>query len=162
MKFNKIAAILMASVMTAGAATVMGSAAAKKSSSTFAVRALKGDINGDTEIDIEDLQEVNWHVKGIKAIPDSRLARADVNWDGRVDVTDISLIAYEINGVTPIRSGNVLGRSYVTNEDYDAIMDHINGVEALTGAKRTRADLNKDGKINVVDAALLSRYLYVR
>ncbi|MBQ6035577.1 MAG: dockerin type I repeat-containing protein [Ruminococcus sp.] len=162
MKFNKIAAILMASVMTAGAATVMGAAAAKESSSSPAVRAMKGDINGDTDIDIEDLQAVTWHVKGIKAIPASRLARADVNWDGKVDVTDISLISYDINGISPIRSGNVLGRSYVTNEDLDAIIDYINGVDPLTKAERTRADLNKDGKINVTDAVLLSRYLYVR
>jgi hypothetical protein len=157
MKFKKIAALLMASVMTAGAASVMSASA-----SEFAVRAMKGDINGDTDIDIEDLKAVNDHVKGIKAIPAAQLARADVNWDGKVDVTDVTLISYDINGIRPIKSGNVLGRSYVTNEDRDAIVDHINGVKPLTGAKRTRADINRDNRIDIVDAVLLTNYLYRR
>ncbi len=157
MKFKRIAALLMASVMTAGAASVMSASA-----SEVAVRALKGDINGDTDIDIVDYIAVNNHVKGIKAIPAAQLARADVNWDGRVDITDAQLILWDINGVRPIRSGNVLGRSYVTNEDLDAILNHINGKKALTGAKRTRADLNRDGRIDIEDGSLLASYLYRR
>lgn len=157
MKFKRIAAFLMASVMTAGAASVMSASA-----SEVAVRAMKGDINGDTDIDIEDYIAVNNHVKGIKAIPDAQLARADVNWDGKVDITDVQLISWDINGIRPIRSGNVLGRTYVTNQDLDAIMNHINGVKALTGAKFNRADLNRDKKVDIEDATLLANYIYRR
>ena len=157
MKFKRLAALLMASVMTAGAASVMSASA-----SEVAVRALKGDINGDTDIDILDYIAVINHVNGVKAIGSAQLARADVNWDGKVDIFDAQLISWDINGIRSIRSGNVLGRTYVTNEDLEAIMDHINGVKALTGAKKTRADLNRDGRIDIEDASLLSTYLYVR
>ncbi|MCR5601981.1 MAG: dockerin type I repeat-containing protein [Ruminococcus sp.] len=154
MNFRKITAAVMASALMACATSALTSSA-----DYYYFKVLKGDINGDTEVDIEDYILVNNHVKGIKAIPSSRLAAADVNWDGKVDVTDVMLISYDINGVRPIRSGDVLDNGYVSSKDVKAIVNHINGVKALSSSRLKRADVNRDNVVNVVDVALIQNYL---
>jgi hypothetical protein len=154
MNFRKITAAVMASALMACASSALISSA-----DYFYFKVLKGDINGDTEVDIEDFVLVNNHIKGIKAIPSSRLAAADVNWDGRVDVTDLQLISYDINGIRPIRSGDVLDNGYVSTKDVKAILNHINGVKALSNSRLKRADVNRDNVVDIEDVALIQNYI---
>lgn len=51
---------------------------------------LKGDVNGDGEVDIADINETINQILG-RGNPD-HLIRADVNEDGEVDIADINLI----------------------------------------------------------------------
>ena len=113
MRFNKIAALLMASVMTAGAASAM-TASAKE----YYVKVMKCDINGNGRIDTDDRQKVldhingkaagfrrgnvlndNYittddtdavlkHIQGKKALSKDAFIRADVNKDNKVDSVD--------------------------------------------------------------------------
>lgn len=68
-------------------------------------------------------------------------------------------ISNHINGIRAIKSGNVLGRNYVSTDDANAIMDHINGKKALKGAALTRADINSDGHVDIIDYVMLNNYL---
>lgn len=154
MKFNKITAFIMASVLTAGAASSMAASAKE-----YYVKVMKGDIDGNGRIDIVDYQYVKDHVNKVNLIRASRVAAADVNWDGRVDRKDYLAILDDINGNEAIKSGNVEGNNYVTSDDVQAILDHINGKYALDKYEKVRADINSDGKINITDVSMLQNYL---
>ena len=59
---------------------------------------IKGDINGDGKININDLTKIAAHVKGKKLLTEEEQMRADVNGDGKLDINDISKIAAHIKG----------------------------------------------------------------
>ncbi|MBQ8965899.1 leucine-rich repeat protein, partial [Ruminococcus sp.] len=62
---------------------------------------MKGDINGDGEINVSDLMAVAAQVKGIRPLTDPDIA--DVNHDGDVNVTDLSAIAAHVKGIRPLK-----------------------------------------------------------
>lgn len=211
MKFNKIAAFLMASVMTAGAMTAMGASAGE-----YYVKVMKGDIDGNGRITSEDTDLVLKHINGKKSLG-NRFKTADVNWDGKVDIEDAVEIVNKINikgdiddsGVWSVndanrilkhirgekalkgddlkkadfnsdkvidivdvsavnglrgkaagyKAGNVLGENYITSADTEAIMKHIKGKRALDDEEFVRADVNKDGKVDIVDYNMIFDYI---
>lgn len=60
---------------------------------------LAGDVNGDGEVDMQDLTMVIWYVNeatGVELTP-AQLAAADVNGDGEVDITDVSYFIWYVN-----------------------------------------------------------------
>ncbi|WP_024856622.1 dockerin type I repeat-containing protein [Ruminococcus albus] len=59
---------------------------------------MKGDVNGDGKININDLTKIAAHVKGKKLLTEEEQMRADVNGDGKLDINDISKIAAHIKG----------------------------------------------------------------
>lgn len=59
---------------------------------------VKGDVNGDGDVNVSDISKVAAHVKGIKSLSGDELDRADVNGDGVVQVNDISPIAAHVKG----------------------------------------------------------------
>ena len=59
---------------------------------------IKGDVNGDGKININDLTKIAAHVKGKKLLTEEEQMRADVNGDGKLDINDISKIAAHIKG----------------------------------------------------------------
>jgi len=59
---------------------------------------IKGDVNGDAKININDLTKIAAHVKGKKLLTEEEQMRADVNGDGKLDINDISKIAAHIKG----------------------------------------------------------------
>lgn len=154
MKIRKIAAMLMATTIIGCAATAMSASAA-----AYKMKVMKGDVNGDGRIDITDQIIVNNYVIGVKPISKVYKDAADVNWDGEVDIIDVIYIRDHINGRRAIKSGNVLGRNYVSTDDANAIMDHITGKKPLKGAALTRADINSDGYVNIIDYNMLTNYL---
>ena len=63
---------------------------------------LIGDVNGDREINVQDISQLAAHVKGKKALSDTQMKPADVNKDGEVNVKDIVKIAAHVKGVKSI------------------------------------------------------------
>jgi V8-like Glu-specific endopeptidase len=53
---------------------------------------IKGDLNGDQLVNIQDVALAQRHVLGLQLLPASLFDLADVNLDGRVDVRDVNLI----------------------------------------------------------------------
>jgi hypothetical protein len=62
-------------------------------------KAVKGDVNGDGNINVTDISKTAAHVKGLKKLTDEEKELADVNNDGIVNVTDISKIAAHVKGL---------------------------------------------------------------
>lgn len=63
---------------------------------------LLGDVNGDGEINVQDISKAAAAVKGIKPLEDAEAKRADVNGDGEVKVNDVVQIAAHVKGVKAI------------------------------------------------------------
>ena len=63
------------------------------------VPVLKGDVNGDKEINVTDIAVTASHIKGIKPLDEAGIKSADVNSDGNINVTDIAMIASHIKGI---------------------------------------------------------------
>ena len=121
---------------------------------------MKGDLNGDKVINETDLKIMTNNLANGFHIANLVIYHAaDVNWDGRVDRKDYLAILDDINGNEAIKSGNVEGNNYVTSDDVQAILDHINGKYALDKYEKVRADINSDGKINITDVSMLQNYL---
>ena len=139
MKFNKITAFIMASVMTAGAASSMAASAKE-----YYVKVMKGDIDGNGSITSADADLVLKHINGEKPLG-NRFKTADVNWDGIVDIEDV----VEINN--KIHSGDVNDNGILDKEDSKKVLDHINGKKALKGDALKRADINGDTKVDIED-----------
>ncbi|SFB77150.1 dockerin type I repeat-containing protein [Ruminococcus albus] len=59
---------------------------------------MKGDVNGDGTVNINDLTKVAAHVKGKRLLSEEEQKRADVNGDGKINVTDITQLAAHIKG----------------------------------------------------------------
>ncbi|MBQ8966161.1 leucine-rich repeat protein [Ruminococcus sp.] len=60
---------------------------------------VRGDVNGDGEVNVTDVTLTAAHVKAISALEGDRLEAADVNGDGDVNVTDLSAIAAHVKGI---------------------------------------------------------------
>ena len=145
MKFNKITAFIMASVMTAGAASAIAASAKE-----YYVKVMKGDIDGNGRITSADADLVLKHINGQKPLG-NRFKTADVNWDGIVDIEDV----VEINN--KIHSGDVNDNGILDNDDAKKVLDHINGNKALKGDALKRADINGDKKVDIEDVAEINK-----
>ncbi len=60
--------------------------------------ALKGDLNGDTKINITDAVTLYYYVNGKAQLTDEALAVADMNGDGKYNITDAVTLYYMVNG----------------------------------------------------------------
>ncbi|MEE1277996.1 MAG: SH3 domain-containing protein, partial [Acutalibacteraceae bacterium] len=59
---------------------------------------LKGDTNGDYDINQTDIDNVNKHIAGTKKLTGTAFSSADVSGDGIINSTDATLIQEHING----------------------------------------------------------------
>ncbi len=82
MKSKSILAAVIA-VLTAIPATNIAFAAEQQ---------ILGDVNGNSEVDIRDVTEIQKHLVGLTALDEAQLAAADVNGDGTVDINDATYI----------------------------------------------------------------------
>ncbi|MBQ8966256.1 glycoside hydrolase family 3 N-terminal domain-containing protein [Ruminococcus sp.] len=88
---KKITAAICAAVMALCAAVPAYAEAADAS--------VKGDINGDTEVNVTDVTKLAAHVKSIRALQGAEIERADLNGDGDVNVTDLTMLAAHVKGI---------------------------------------------------------------
>lgn len=63
---------------------------------------LKGDVNGDGEVNVTDVVLAAAHVKSVRPLNEDHFKRADVNADGDVNVTDLMKIAAHVKGIKPL------------------------------------------------------------
>lgn len=63
---------------------------------------IKGDANGDNDINVSDISVTAAHIKGIKPLTEEQQKVADVNDDVDINVTDIAMIASHIKGIKAI------------------------------------------------------------
>lgn len=61
--------------------------------------AIKGDVNGDGEVNVADINAIASHLKGVKKLNNEEQKNADINGDGKIDVSDISDVAATIKGI---------------------------------------------------------------
>jgi hypothetical protein len=76
---------------------------------TVFVETVKGDVNGDTKVDILDLVSVVRYILGVEGFTASQVWAADVVDDGTIDVTDvlgIVNIILESPGISKMTSSN--------------------------------------------------------
>jgi hypothetical protein len=74
-----------------------------QSTTTYPI-VVRGDINGDGEVDITDSLRVRQHIAAVRLIADIASHAADINTDGEVDITDSLRIRQhiaEIREITP-------------------------------------------------------------
>ena len=60
---------------------------------------LRGDVNGDGEVDMMDVRKICEHIVGVNTLTDTQLKAADVNADGEVDMMDVRWICEYIVGI---------------------------------------------------------------
>lgn len=58
---------------------------------------VRGDVNGDGKVNIDDINVVASHIKGKKILGD--ISVADLNGDRIVNITDITILSAIIKGV---------------------------------------------------------------
>ncbi|MBQ8967923.1 leucine-rich repeat protein [Ruminococcus sp.] len=61
---------------------------------------VKGDLNGDGEVNVTDVNLIAAHVKSIRSLGNESLG--DVNGDGEVNVSDLMLVAAHVKGIRPL------------------------------------------------------------
>ena len=61
-------------------------------------KVILGDVNGDDEVDIGDVNAVYLHVRGKRLLTGEELSNADVNKDGEVDIGDVNRIYLFVRG----------------------------------------------------------------
>ena len=66
-----------------------------------------GDVNFDGKIDIIDVSMATAHVKGAKALGDSRRKAADVNEDGSITILDVAMISAHVKSVKNLPDKNI-------------------------------------------------------
>ena len=57
---------------------------------------IKGDINGNGEVDIDDLAKLKLHLIGIRILEDAELAIADMDGDGEPTINDLAQMKLEL------------------------------------------------------------------
>ena len=58
--------------------------------------ALKGELNGDSQINYADVSLLELHLIDLKKLADDKLENADMNSDGKITVTDLSLLIQKL------------------------------------------------------------------
>lgn len=61
-----------------------------------------GDVNADSEIDVEDAVRIINHVNGVKSLNNDEFKRGDIDKNGKVDIEDAVSIIAHVNGVKAI------------------------------------------------------------
>ena len=57
---------------------------------------VKGDINGNGEVDIDDLAKLKLHLIGIRILEDAEMAIADMDGDGEPTINDLAQMKLEL------------------------------------------------------------------
>ena len=154
-------------------ASIKIEASTKTKKELVRTKALIGDINGDGNIDGKDATQIIRYINGLGSLIDKNdklLFNADVNADGKVDIIDVSLIERLVNGKIHSELPNEPITDYVfygdVNEDGEIEADdriiltrYCSGEFniVLTFQQLKNADVNGDGKVDLVDKYLIIR-----
>lgn len=121
-------------------------------SSTISSTGLKGDVNGDGNVNSDDLRWLDQHLKN-SSIAISR-TDADMNNDGVINYVDYNLLVYFLNPPKPILKGDVNRDGKVDEADYKLLSQYVIG-HKVSGLYHYNADMNDDKKFTSTDLSQL-------
>ena len=154
MNIKKIITGIMASALMACSLSAFSATA-----DYYPIKLMKGDVNGDGSIDVSDQTLLALYLTHQATLSKNGLGAADVNWDNDIDLTDVSLISAHIAKKTNIHTGDANGDRVVSNDDVQAIRDHIAHISTLSAKRKIAADIDGNGVIDVTDLNYVSIYL---
>jgi hypothetical protein len=118
---------------------------------------LKGDVNGDSQVNVVDYFYLSNFLFSGGPAPVGGLCTADMNNDGVVDATDLDLLSASL-----CLKGDVNGDGSVDISDYFYLSNFLfSGGPAPVGGPCT-ADMNNDGVVNATDLDLLSKIVCLK
>lgn len=139
-----------------------------------------GDINNDgiiNEVDLDLIQKFATHEIELS---EEQKARADVNKDGNVTIKDATIIQkyielqnlydeigdqiYIYNEIGPNGLGDINDDGIISGDDPKLIQKFVNhefdnSEMNFTEKQKSRADVNKDGSINIKDITVIEKYI---
>lgn len=125
-------------------------------SSTISSTGLKGDVNGDGNVNSDDLRWLDQHLKN-SSVAISR-TDADMNNDGIINYVDYNLLVYFLNPPKPILKGDVNRDGKIDEADYKLLSQYVAGLK-VSGFYHYNADMNDDKKFTSTDLSQLSTKL---
>lgn len=121
-------------------------------SSTISSTGLKGDVNGDGNVNSDDLRWLDQHLKNSSIAISS--TDADMNNDGVINYVDYNLLVYFLNPPKPILKGDVNRDGKVDEADYKLLSQYVIG-HKVSGLYHYNADMNNDKKFTSTDLSQL-------
>lgn len=120
--------------------------------STIFSTGLKGDVNGDGNVNSDDLKWLDQHLKN-SSVAISR-TDADMNNDGVINYVDYNLLVNFLNPPKPILKGDVNRDGKVDEADYKLLSQYVIG-QKVSGFYHYNADMNDDKKFTSTDLSQL-------
>lgn len=120
--------------------------------STISSTGLKGDVNGDGNVNSDDLKWLDQHLKN-SSVAISR-TDADMNNDGVINYVDYNLLVNFLNPPKPILKGDVNRDGKVDEADYKLLSQYVIG-QKVSGFYHYNADMNDDKKFTSTDLSQL-------
>lgn len=121
-------------------------------SSTISSTGLKGDVNGDGNVNSDDLKLLEQYLRNNATAINKK--DADMNNDGVVDITDYNYLVYFVNPPKPVLKGDVNRDGKVDEADYKLLSQYVIG-QKVAGFYHYNADMNDDKKFTSTDLSQL-------
>lgn len=113
---------------------------------------LRGDINGDGQVNSNDLALLKQYLNNSSVTINK--ADADMNNDGVINITDYNYLVQFLNPPQPILKGDVNGDGKVNEADYNLLNQFISG-QKVSNFHHYNADMNNDKKFTTTDLSQL-------
>lgn len=119
---------------------------------------LRGDINGDGQVNSNDLALLKQYLNNISVTINK--ADADMNNDGVINIADYNYLVYFLNPPSPVLKGDVNGDGKVNETDYNLLNQFISG-QKVGNFHHYNADMNNDKKFTTTDLSQLRSKIQV-
>lgn len=113
---------------------------------------LRGDINGDGQVNSNDLALLKQYLNNSSVTINK--ADADMNNDGVINIADYNYLVQFLNSPQPILKGDVNGDGKVNEADYNLLNQFISG-QKVSNFHHYNADMNNDKKFTTTDLSQL-------
>lgn len=119
---------------------------------------LRGDINGDGQVNSNDLALLKQYLNNSTVVINK--TDADMNNDGVIDSVDYNYLIYFLNPRQPVLKGDANGDGKVDEIDYKLLNQFISG-QKVSNFYHYNADLNNDKKFTTTDLSQLRSKIQV-
>lgn len=113
---------------------------------------LRGDINGDGQVNSNDLALLKQYLNNSSVTINK--ADADMNNDGVINIADYNYLVQFLSPPQPILKGDVNGDGKVNEADYNLLNQFISG-QKVSNFHHYNADMNNDKKFTTTDLSQL-------
>lgn len=121
-------------------------------SSTISSTGLKGDVNGDRNVNSYDLKLLEQYLRNNTTAINKK--DADMNNDGVINHVDYNLLVYFLNPPKPILKGDANRDGKIDEADYKLLSQYVIG-QKVSGFYHYNADMNDDKKFTSTDLSQL-------